>query len=95
MRLAWSIVIATAAAGVSHADERGYGDYHALVIGNDAYQHQPELKTAVRDARAVAALLRESYGFQVTLEENTTFRELRGALWSFRKELGPTDNLLV
>ncbi len=78
---------------VAHAQE--YGDYHALVIGNNAYQHVEKLKTAVADARAVAKLLRDRYGFRTTLLSNATRRQIVSALNSYRKTLKPTDNLLV
>jgi hypothetical protein len=42
------------------------GNYYALVIGINRYQHLPQLKTAVNDARAVANVLKSQYGFQVT-----------------------------
>lgn len=45
----------------------GFGRYHALVIGNNAYKHLPRLVTAVNDAEAVADILRTRYGFEVTL----------------------------
>lgn len=40
--------------------QAGAGDYHALVIGNNAYTKLPRLKTAEADAREVAALLKDS-----------------------------------
>jgi formylglycine-generating enzyme required for sulfatase activity len=78
---------------IAHA--QGFGDYHGLVIGNDDYQHVHKLKTAVADARAVAKLLRESYGFRVTILENGTRRQIVSALNRCRKTLKATDNLLV
>jgi hypothetical protein len=54
----------TSAQSPQHA---GTGRYHALVIGNQAYNSLPRLKTAEADARAVDALLREFYGFETKL----------------------------
>ena len=57
------------------------GTYRALVIGNDAYR-DPEglwkpLKTAVNDARAVADVLKNLYGFgDVRLLLNATRRQM-------------------
>ena len=48
------------------------GRYHALVIGNNNYQHLNKLKTAANDAEAVANVLRHDYGFDVTLQVNAT-----------------------
>jgi formylglycine-generating enzyme required for sulfatase activity len=93
MRLALAACVFALAANATHAQD--YGGYHALVIGNNDYQHQPKLKTAVKDAEDVAKLLREDYGYTVTLLKNTTARDLRGALWTYRKSLTPSDNLLV
>ncbi len=56
-----------------------FGRYHALVIGNNDYEHQQNLTTAVGDADAVATLLEEMYGFQVTKLINATRRDITGA----------------
>ena len=42
-----------------------FGNFYALVIGNNDYQHLSDLKMAVSDAEAVAAMLIEVYGFNV------------------------------
>ena len=44
--------------------EHRSGTYHALVIGIDHYEHEPELMTPVNDATEVAELLKNRYGFQ-------------------------------
>ena len=56
---------------VVHAED--YGDYHALVIGNNEYEHHPKLKTAVADAEAVAKLLGEG---RALIEQNGITREI-------------------
>ncbi|MFT7486634.1 MAG: hypothetical protein ACI9F9_002490 [Candidatus Paceibacteria bacterium] len=71
-----------------------FGDYHALVIGNDIYQHHGNLNTAVSDAQAVAKLLEEDYGFEVDLLPNATSDEIRNALYDLRK-IPDTDNILI
>ena len=43
------------------------GGYHALVIGNQDYETLPDLDTAVADAEAVSSMLREKFGYKVTL----------------------------
>ena len=45
------------------------GGYRALVIGINDYQDKkiPSLKTAVNDARELASLLQNKYGFKVDL----------------------------
>ena len=72
-----------------------FGRYHALVIGANDYRNLPKLKTAVNDASAVADVLRQRYGFTVTLLLNPTRAEVVRALDALRSELTPRDNLLV
>lgn len=72
-----------------------FGDYHALVIGNNAYKNLPQLKTAVRDAEAIAGVLRAQYGFNVTLLKNATRNDIVSALAELRKSLSSRDNLLI
>ena len=72
-----------------------FGDYHALVIGNDKYQRWGELRTAVNDANAVAELLRRKYGFQTKVLLNATFEQTLNALNDYVKTLKDNDNLLI
>lgn len=71
---------------VGQAAEIDFGRYHALVIGNNAYQDDrlARLETAVNDASAVHDLLL-----------NLTRDELVGDLEKLRGELSERDNLLV
>ncbi len=75
--------------------DRGFGRYHALVIGNNKYQHLPNLKTAVNDASVVADMLREAYDFEVELLLNASRYEIVTALNTFRRQLTENDNLLI
>ncbi len=72
-----------------------FGNYYALVIGNDRYQHWNPLRNAVSDAQAVANVLEAQYGFMVTFLKDATRREILKALNNFRKSLKENDNLLV
>jgi TPR repeat protein len=72
-----------------------FGNYHALVIGNDRYQSWGQLRTAVNDANAVAELLRRKYGFRTTVLTNATFEQTLNALNDYVKTLADNDNLLV
>ena len=72
-----------------------FGDYHALVIGNNAYSFLPQLDTAVADAEAVAEILGAKYGFEVTLLRDATRYQILSALNQFRANLTEDDNLLV
>lgn len=73
----------------------GFGRYSALLIGIDEYEHLPALGNAVRDARAVGALLEADYGYQVTILENPGRGEVLKALVTLRRSLSEQDNLLI
>jgi uncharacterized caspase-like protein len=93
------ICLSPAARGVQEAHGVGAqpdtGRYFALVIGNNAYQHVPRLKTAEDDAREIDALLREHYGFQTKLLLNGTRQQIISAINSYRRELAADANLLI
>ncbi|HUI44290.1 MAG TPA: caspase family protein [Terriglobia bacterium] len=72
-----------------------YGPYYALVIGNDSYRYLPQLKTAVNDADAVAALLHRRYGFEIQVLKNATREQILGALNEYRRTLPDQANLLI
>jgi hypothetical protein len=72
-----------------------YGNYYALVIGNNNYRHVTKLKSAVKDARAVAKLLGEKYKFEVTLLLDATRSDLFTAFSNLRRKLKTSDNLLI
>ena len=72
-----------------------FGTYHALVIGNNAYRQLRPLQTAVNDAKEVARVLRDDYGFQVTLLLNATRYDILSALNKLREQLTEKDNLLI
>ena len=76
--------------------ERGrFGQYYALVVGNDNYRHWERLRNAVNDARAIAGILRDRYGFQVTLLTDATRQQILKALNDLRQRLTERDNLLI
>ncbi|MBW2311934.1 MAG: caspase family protein [Deltaproteobacteria bacterium] len=72
-----------------------FGDYHALVIGNNEYNFLRKLKTAINDATEVGKLLKDDYGFQVTTLTDATRADILTALESFRAQLIENDNLLI
>ncbi len=70
---------------------------HALVIGIDKYKHWPALKCAVNDARAVATVLKQDYGFarvKLLTNEQATREGILGALDACGK-LTDKDSLLI
>lgn len=72
-----------------------FGRYHALVIGIDRYHHLPALATAVRDATAMAEVLRTDYGFDVKLLPDATRADIVEALDEYRARLKASDNLVI
>jgi len=76
------------------------GNYHALIIGNDQYMDElgvwNPLKTATKDAEAVAKILEEEYGFEnITLLKDATRKEILVSLNELAKRVEPNDNVLV
>jgi hypothetical protein len=73
----------------------GLGKYYALVIGNQKYQKLASLDTPEADAADVAALLKDRYGFTVTVLLNATRWEMLEELNKMRALLTEKDNLLI
>jgi len=71
------------------------GPYYALVIGNNNYRYLNKLQTAVNDAKAVAQLLQDSYGFSVKPLYDATRDDILTALVEYRKTLPGQSNLLI
>lgn len=69
--------------------------YFALVIGNNDYQHLKRLNTAVNDAREVARLLGEQFGFETRLLLNAGREQIIDALNDYRANLEEQDYLLI
>lgn len=72
-----------------------FGRYFALVIGNNNYRFIPRLKTAAGDARAIAEVLRNRYGFQTTLLLEADRYQMLSALNRLREVMTSDDNLLI
>jgi len=66
-----------------------FGNYYALVIGNDQYRQLPRLTTAVNDARDIDRTLKARYGFKVTLLlDANRYQILLGPQWASRASHG-------
>ena len=72
-----------------------FGRYHALLIGNAAYRHLPQLETPAADVARLRSLLEVRYGFSVTVLEDATRYDMLSALNELRATLTPATNLLV
>ena len=81
--------------GLPRTGAASFGTYYALVIGNNDYQQLRKLKTAVTDAREVARVLEQDYGFKVRLLLNATRYDTLAALNDLREKLTEKDNLLI
>ena len=73
------------------------GNFYAMIIANNNYQ-DPQIKsleTPINDAREIAKVLRENYGFTVKVLENATREDIILAFNEFRNMLTEKDNFLV
>ncbi len=82
----------TQAASIPNLD---YGDYYALVIGNNEYQDLTNLRSAVNDAKVVSTVLEVDYGFNVKLLENASRKEILRSLKDLRQSVSAKDNVLI
>lgn len=80
---------------VANAPGVRFGNYHALVIGNNNYRDMTNLSTAVNDARAVAGVLSEKYGFNTKLLLDANRYSMLSSLNELREQLTEKDNLLI
>lgn len=71
------------------------GKRHALVIANQQYRRWTPLDTPRADAQAVASVLRQRFGFEVTMLHDVTRQQLLSALGKLRQQVGPQDQVLV
>lgn len=72
-----------------------FGRYFALVIGNQQYNKIEPLQTPINDAVDIAGLLRDKYGFEVTVLLNATNIEVMEAINDLNQKLTDEDNLLI
>ncbi len=72
------------------AETRAATQRHALVIGNDNYQHVERLQNSRSDARAVASALEQS-GFRVSVHTDLDLSGLKGALRTFKAQVNGGD----
>jgi len=71
------------------------GPYYALVIGNDNYQYLPHLQTATNDAKAIARVLHDEYGFSTSVLLDATRADILDALSTYRARLPVNSNLVI
>ena len=71
-----------------------YGTSYAVVIGIDHYDHLADLTGAVRDAKAMSAMLK-ARGFEVieVLDKKATKERMRDLPYELQEKLNPEDRL--
>ena len=80
------VLVFVAQSAQAHAQESASGEKrYALVVGNGRYVSSP-LKNPVNDAQAMAATLR-SFGFEVVIRENASYKDMRRAIIEFGNRL--------
>lgn len=79
----------TAAKGVK------FGRYHALIIGVQHYTSYDPLKTPIDDAKAIADVLTQRYGFDTTTLLDADFSTIVGGIVDLSTRIGPDDNVLI
>jgi uncharacterized caspase-like protein len=72
-----------------------FGRYYAVVIGNNNYSNVANLTTAVNDAKSVASVLKNQYGFRTIVLSNASRARILAAFDSLRKRLTAKDNLVI
>ncbi len=76
-----------------------WGEYYAIVIGNNIYDENKNsltnLKTAINDAETIGKLLEEKYGFKTEVIKNATLESINKTIKKYRSILTENDNLLI
>lgn len=75
--------------------DMNFGKYYAVVIGNRSYTQMQTLDTPVNDAREIAGLLKDKYGFHVELLIDSDRLTIMKTINDLHGKLGENDNLLV
>lgn len=71
------------------------GNYYALIIGNQKYTKLQPLETPEADVTSLVPILRDNYGFKVTLLTNATRYQILTEMNNMRAKLTEKDNLLI
>jgi uncharacterized protein len=82
-------------AEVRKALGQNFGRFYALVIGNQNYEAMDNLQTPIGDAKGIAKLLKDRYGFSVTVLEDASDVSMLTAINDLNDKLKPEDNLLI
>jgi hypothetical protein len=96
----FDFVIEKTQSAVQEQSKTEFGNYYALIIGNNLYQDQSisSLNEPVNDATKLYKVLTTNYSFatkNVTLLKNATYEQMIEALDKFRDIITPNDNFLL
>lgn len=69
--------------------------YYALIIGNNNYKYLEKLEAASNDAKSLADILENKYGFEVKLLIDANHDTIIDTMWSLARKLKKKDNLLI
>lgn len=72
-----------------------FGRYYALIIGLQSYHHWESLESPHADARRLAEILSQQYGFDTTLLLDASKNQLMAAIDDLRKRVNDKDNVLI
>jgi hypothetical protein len=72
-----------------------FGRYYALIVGLEQYQHWEQLQSPHNDARRLATVLNERYGFDTTLLLDASTQEILSAINDLRERSSEDDNVLI
>ena len=77
------------------AEKIEFGNFYALLIGNENYSNLKPLKSAIEDATDISKVLQNTYGFQTELLIDATRAQILKKLNEYRFNLGEKDNFLL
>lgn len=75
--------------------DMNFGKYYALIIGNRQYRSLSNLDTPWNDARELARILEDMYGFQVELMLDADRFSIMQAINNLHDKVGENDNILI
>jgi TPR repeat protein len=72
-----------------------FGKFHALLIGNQEYEKLPDLQTPKNDIESIGAVLRDRYGYEITIIQDGTREQIMDGMYDLLATLDSEDNLLI
>ncbi len=72
-----------------------FGQYFALIIGNQSYRQLDDLASPKQDVQVIASILEKQYGFAVKILHDADDVSVMHAINDLNEELDEGDNLLI